>query len=263
MDDHAFHSHGSQAAQGERRLLLTLFGVFASTAIGVMFTYLLGPYLLGCWSDRLTRRGNARSRQVALTFDDGPDPRYTPRCLEILKAHDIHATFFLIGEQVRRHPDLARQIRAQGHDVGNHTWSHRHHWLIAPRRAIDEVRKGSRAISEVIGEPPRYFRPPYGVMNLFSYREAARLGERCVLWSISAKDWEAGRSAATLAGSVRTLLTGGAIVLLHDSRGAEGAPEAMLGALPDIISEAKRRGLRLVALSEMIHGHTGERVTDA
>lgn len=233
-------------------MFLTLLGVLAITAVGAIAAYLLGPYLFGLWSHGITRKGKAGSGQVALTFDDGPDPGYTPRCLEILEAHHVHATFFLVGQQVRRYPDLTRQIRAHGHDVGNHTWSHQHHWLLAPRRAMDEVREGSRAISETIGEPPRYFRPPFGVMNLFSYGEAARLGERCVLWSIAAKDWEGGRSANMIAGTVCTLLKGGAIVLLHDCGGAEGAPEAMLRALPDIISEAKRRGFRLVALSEMI-----------
>lgn len=235
-------------------MFLTFLGVPGITAIGAISTYLLGPYLHGLARPGIRRRGSPRSRQVALTFDDGPDPRYTPRCLEILQAHQIHATFFLVGQRVRRHPDLARQIRAHGHDVGNHTWSHRHHWLLAPRGARDEVREGSRAIREILGEPERYFRPPFGVMNLASYREAVRLGERCVLWSIAARDWQAGCSADAIATRVSTRLRGGAIVLLHDGGGTEGAPEAMLEALPEIIVEAKRREFRLVALSEMTDG---------
>ena len=238
--------------RGDRELLLTLLGASAIAGMGAMAAYLLGPYLYGLWSRGIIWGGRAGSSQVALTFDDGPDPRYTPRCLEILKAHQIRATFFLVGRQVRRYPDLARQIRADGHDVGNHTWSHQRHWLIVPRRAMEEVREGSMAISEIIGETPRYFRPPFGVMTLSSYREAALLGQRCVLWSIAAKDWEGGRSASMIAGTVCPRLKDGAIVLLHDSGAARGAPEAMLTALPDIIREAKRRGFRLVPLSEMI-----------
>lgn len=237
-------------------MFLIVLGGLAVAALGALAVYLGGPYAHGLWRHGITRQGGARCRQVALTFDDGPDPRYTPRCLEILKAHGVRATFFLVGQQARRYPDLARRIRADGHDVGNHTWSHQHHWFLGPRRAMDEVREGSRAISEIIGEPSRYFRPSFGVMNLFSYREAARLGERCVLWSITAEDWVGGRSADTIAATVCPRLKDGSIVLLHDSGGADGAPEAMLGALPDIIGEATRRGFRLVALSEMIGGGT-------
>jgi peptidoglycan/xylan/chitin deacetylase (PgdA/CDA1 family) len=231
-------------------LILILLGTFALISV-----YTLGPYFWGFCSRGIIRKGNSGGDRAALTFDDGPDPRYTPRCLEILKAHGIHATFFLVGQKVRMYPDLVRQILAHGHDVGNHTWSHQHHWRIGPRQAINEVRKGTSEISQSIGDRPRYFRPSYGVMNLFSYWEARRLGQRCVLWSVIAKDWEGGvggRSAATIAATVGASLEGGSIVLLHDSGGAEGAPATMLDALPDIISEAQRRGLRLVALREMI-----------
>lgn len=235
-------------------LFLTSVGIFALAGVGGISIYHLGPYLWGSWSHGITRNGNASSQKVALTFDDGPDPRYTPRCLEILKAHQVHATFFLVGEQVRRYPDLAREIRAQGHDVGNHTWGHRHHWLLSPQKAKVEVREGARVIMEVIGERPRFFRPPFGEMNLFSYWAAACLKERCVLWSIAAKDWQRGRSAAWITRGVTSRLRGGAIVLLHDSGGAEGAPEAMLQALPDIICETKRQGFQLVSLSQMMDG---------
>ena len=105
---------------------------------------------------------------------------------------------------------------------------------------------------EVIGEPTRFFRPPFGEINVFSFREAVRLEERCVLWSIVAKDWQRGRSAGWIARRVTSRLRGGAIVLLHDGGRTEGAPEVMLKALPNIIHEAKRQGFQLVSLSEMI-----------
>lgn len=173
-------------------MFLRLFGVLALAAVGATAVYALGPYLQGFRRHRITRRAAAGSTEVALTFDDGPDARYTPRCLDILEQHGVRATFFLVGERVRRHPDLARQIRERGHDVGNHTWSHQHHWCLGPRRSMDEVRGGSRAIAEAIGEAPRYFRPTFGIMNLSTYLASARLGERCVLWSLAARDWGRG-----------------------------------------------------------------------
>ena len=230
-------------------LALTVLVTAAVAGIGI---YYLGPYLLEFWGHGIPGGGSAPSPRVVLTFDDGPDPRYTPRCLEILDAYQVHAAFFLIGEKVRRYPELTRQIRTRGHDLGNHTWSHRRHWLLSPQRAEVEVREGMRAIAEVSGEPPRFFRPPFGQMNLCSYRAAARLGERCVLWSLPGKDWRRGRSPGWIVRRVTLRLRGGAIILLHDSGGAEGAPDVMLKALPDIIQEAKRRGFRLVSLSEMM-----------
>ena len=237
-------------------MLLNLVLLFIAVA-ALIFAYTLGPYLWGRWVRSVVRNGDQAGKQVAITFDDGPDPLYTPRCLEILNAHRVQATFFLIGRKVKMYPELVRQILAQGHDVGNHTWSHQYHWKIGPRRAMQEVRQGNEEIAQAIGKGPRYFRPAFGIMNLFSYWQARRLGQRCVLWSVEGADWEGGaggRSAKAIADTITASLQGGSIVLLHDSGGADRAPETMLDALPEIISEAKRRGLRPVAISEMLEG---------
>lgn len=236
-----------------------LLGILTTLSAGGIALYHLGPYGLGVLSSRIIRRGNPASRMVALTFDDGPDPRYTPRCLEILSTYGIRACFFLVGERVRRYPVLAREIRAQGHEVGNHTWSHRSQWFLSPRRTKLEVREGAEAISEVLGERPCFFRPPHGRMNLIGYQEATALGERCVLWSLSAQDWRRGRSPAWITKRVMARLQGGDIVLLHDGGEVEGAPEAMLGALPEIIRGARQRGFDLVPLREMMVGKGNRR----
>ena len=238
-------------------MFLTVVIVMLVAAVLLTSAYTVGPYLWGLSIRSVVKRGNSSSKKVALTFDDGPDPRYTPRCLEILNAHRVQGTFFLIGQKVKMYPDLVRQILAQGHDVGNHTYSHQHHWTIGPIRAMRDVRQGDAEIARAVGKGPQFFRPSYGVMNLFTYWQARRLGQRCVLWSIIANDWEGGaggRSAETIAATVNTSLEGGAIILLHDSGGAERAPETMLEALPGIISEAKRRGLHPVAMREMLEG---------
>jgi peptidoglycan/xylan/chitin deacetylase (PgdA/CDA1 family) len=216
--------------------------------------YHLSPYLVGSLAGRVVWTGDGRSRKIALTFDDGPDPRYTPRCLELLAAHGVRASFFLVGERARRHPDLARAIRAGGHDIGNHTWSHRYHWLLAPEAARIEVRRGAEAIGDVIGEMPPFFRPPFGAMNASSYREARRLDERCVMWSLPGRDWQRGLVPETIARRITGRLRGGAIVLLHDGGGAEGAPQVMLEALPRILTAAKQQGFPLVSLSGMLDG---------
>ncbi len=229
-----------------------LLGILAASGAGGITLYHLSPYGLGFFSSRIIRRGNAKPWMVALTFDDGPDPRYTPRCLEILSTYGVRASFFLVGERATRHPALVWEIWAQGHDVGNHTWSHQRHWWLSPRRTRLEVRKGAEALSEVLGERPRFFRPPHGQMNVIGYREAIALGEWCVLWSLSAQDWRRGRSPAWIARRVTARLQGGDIVLLHDGGEVEGAQEAMLAALPEIIREARNRGFHPVPLREMV-----------
>jgi peptidoglycan/xylan/chitin deacetylase (PgdA/CDA1 family) len=231
------------------------FVIFTAAALLAVAAYTAGPYAWGFCTHGLVRKGGIGSSFVALTFDDGPDPQYTPRCLEILKAHDVHATFFLVGRKAKMHPELVRQILAEGHDIGNHTWSHRHHWKIGPTEAMRDVRAGSTELAQSTGDRVRYFRPSFGVMNLFSYWEARRLGQRCVLWSVAAADWAGGaggKSADTIVATVAASLNNGSIILLHDSGGADGAPETMLHALPQIINEARRRGLRPVALREML-----------
>src|SRR5690606_11861693 len=102
------------------------------------------------------------SPAVYLTFDDGPDPRWTPQILDILAAHDAPATFFALGCHARSQPELLRRVRAEGHAVGNHTYSHRHPWKMLARRARAEVRDGAAAIAAVLGERPRHYRPPHG-----------------------------------------------------------------------------------------------------
>lgn len=232
-------------------MLLKSIGVMAAAGVSI---YHVGPYLLGHRTRGIALRGDASSRKVALTFDDGPDPRYTPRCLEILAAHGVKGAFFLIGRKVRQYPGLAREIAACGHDVGNHTWSHRRHWILSPEKARVEVREGARAITEVLGAPPRLFRPPWGQMNLFTFLEAVRLEERCVFWSLPARDYRRGLSPGWIVTRVARRLRGGAIVLLHDSGGPEGAPGVMVEALPGIIREAKRQGFQLVPVGEMLDG---------
>ncbi len=108
-------------------------------------------------------RGPRLSGKVALTFDDGPDAAHTPRVLDVLAAHGIKASFFLIGERAAREPALARRIAEEGHDLGNHTWSHRSLWLSGPRETARQVGQGHAAIAEAAGAAPRFFRPPWGM----------------------------------------------------------------------------------------------------
>lgn len=185
---------------------------------------------------------------VALTFDDGPDPVYTPRVLEILAAHRVQATFFVVGRHVEAMPSVVRAAAAAGHDLGNHTYSHRHLWTLAPAASVAEVDRGAAAVAEATGVLPRYFRPPWGTFNWAAYRRAGHLGEARVLWSVRPEGWWRPEPPSRIAAFVVHRAHPGAIVNLHDRGGHPSTPAATCAALPAIIAGLRERGFTLVPL---------------
>jgi peptidoglycan-N-acetylglucosamine deacetylase len=197
------------------------------------------------------KRGPARF-MVALTFDDGPDPEYTPRVLDALAAAEAHATFFMIGRQVDAAPDVARAVAAAGHDLGNHTYGHRHLWRLSPRASVQEVDRGAAAVADATGTAPRYFRPPWGTFNWPAYVRAGQLGEERVLWSVRPEGWFFPAQAARMASYVVRKAHPGAIVNLHDSGGHPSTPAETCAALPGMIAGLRERGFDVVPLRVLL-----------
>lgn len=180
---------------------------------------------------------------VALTFDDGPWPNSTAQILTILIQHQAQATFFVVGRQVQRYPELVRQELAAGMAVGSHSWSHPQPFDRLPAARIrDEITHGRRALTP-LGVRPVGFRPPAGAASAIVLATAQRLGERTVLWSVDPADWQPGLTADQLIWRVLAAARPGAIVLLHDGGGDRSATVA---ALPAIIDGLRRLGLTLV-----------------
>jgi peptidoglycan-N-acetylglucosamine deacetylase len=206
------------------------------------------PHLLtpGCvW------RGPSGARRIALTFDDGPDPAWTPRVLDRLGAAGVPGTFFVVGERAERAPDVVRRMAAEGHEVGNHSWSHRSLWLCGPRATTDEIGRAHERIAALTGAPPRHFRPPWGMVNAAMFRAVRRVGERCVFWSIQPE----GRRPASADRQVAHVLRrahAGAIVDLHDAEGTPGAPARLLDALPALLDGLRERGYAFATVSELL-----------
>jgi peptidoglycan-N-acetylglucosamine deacetylase len=197
------------------------------------------------------RRGPAGRRRVALTFDDGPDPDATPRLLRLLDARGVRATFFLIGERARRHPEVVREIARAGHEIGNHTWRHRNAWFLAPAAAAREIVEGARILGDIVGRPPRLFRPPWGIVNAAGLRTARQLGLVTVLWSVQHEGLRPRTPTAQLrhlAGRLRD----GAIVDLHDAPGLPGAPERLLATMPALLDVLAERGLTAVPVGQLL-----------
>jgi len=204
-------------------------------------------------SDRLapSLMGRGDRRHVALTFDDGPDPEATPRLLRILAARDIRATFFLIGERAARYPDVTRAIADAGHEVGNHTWRHRNAWLLTPAAASREITVGACILRDILGQPPRLFRPPWGIVNAASLATVRRLGLVTVLWSIQHEGLRPRTPAAQLR-HVTDHLHDGAIIDLHDAPGLPGAPDRLLATMPALLDAIERRDYTAVPVGELL-----------
>ncbi len=210
--------------------------------------YTWGSHLLTLASIWRGRRGE---RAVALTFDDGPDPEHTPRVLDILGRHGIHGAFFLIGERTRRAPDVVRRIAAEGHDLGNHTWSHRSLWLCGPSETVRQVERGHAAIAETAGRAPRFFRPPWGLTNLALFPVLRRLTTPCVFWSVQPEGRRAVPAARQVEASARRVGPG-AILDLHDADGVAGAGARLVEGLPALIEALRGRGYALVPLRDLL-----------
>ncbi len=180
--------------------------------------------------------------RVHLTFDDGPDPKWTPRFLDTLDAAGARATFFVIGRAAERSAPLLRRIRAAGHAIGNHSYSHRHPWTMSASRARREVRDGAEVIAQVLGERPSWFRPPHGRLRPAMADAAQDGGQGIVLWSLSAIDWgPLGR--AEQIGARLDRVEAGDIVLMHDGRHRHNHPEETLCVLSSFLGRLNSRGL--------------------
>lgn len=192
--------------------------------------------------------GDASAARVYLTFDDGPDADWTPRILELLAAAGARATFFLVGRAAARQPALARRLAAAGHEVGNHSFSHRHPWLLPERAARREVSDGAAALADALGRAPRYFRPPHGRLRRCMLDEARAGDQAVVLWSRSAVDWGPWGRAARIAARLAKVRAGD-IVLLHDGRSRWNRPWETAAALSGFLERLRARGLEPAALA--------------
>ncbi len=197
------------------------------------------------------RRGPPRTRACALTFDDGPDPTWTPQVLDILEREDVQAAFFLIGRRAQAEPALARRMAAAGHDLGNHTWSHKSLWRSWPRETAREIGGGHEAIAAAAGRPPRFFRPPWGKTNLAMFPLLARLGTPCVLWSVQPEARLAAEPALQLERATARVHPG-AILDLHDADGVPGAGARLVELLPALIARLRSERYALVPLRDLL-----------
>ncbi len=193
----------------------------------------------------------ARPRGIALTFDDGPHPEGTPAIVEELARADATATFFLIGEQVERFPELAADIVAAGHEVALHGYRHRLLLRRTTAALARDLERGAVVIEAATGVAPRWYRPPYGVFSLGALDVVHRRGWRPILWSRWGADWRRRATAHSIARRAAARLEPGDVVLLHDADhySSAGSWRATAAALPAITASVAALGEPFVPLT--------------
>lgn len=193
---------------------------------------------------QFTSRAPEVAPEIALTFDDGPNPVFTTRVLQVLDAYGVKATFFCIGEQVREYPGLVQQIQQAGDALGVHGWDHTALTKLSPDEVDQQLYSASIAIQRATGTTPTVFRPPYGSTDQTVVDVASTLGLTQVLWSVDTDDWQRPGTKA-IVNAVLTHAHNGSVILMHDGGGDRSETVA---ALPQIITALQRRGFTFVTL---------------
>lgn len=185
---------------------------------------------------------------MALTFDDGPHPEGTPAVLEVLAAAGARATFFVIGEQVERRPELVARILAEGHAVALHGYRHRLQLRLTPAAVCADIRRGSAVLQEATGVAPTWHRPPYGIYSPAGLRAVREAGLSPLLWSRWGKDWRKFTTPGRIARRATHAVIGGDVILLHDADfyAAKRSHLHTVAALGPILIELKLRKLDTV-----------------
>jgi peptidoglycan-N-acetylglucosamine deacetylase len=205
------------------------------------------------WYGRTFIGKSRPSRQLAFTYDDGPNDPYTFRLLEVLARHNVRATFFMIGRFVTQRPDIAREVVKAGHVVGNHTFTHPSLTFKGPNEVRAQLSSCERALADAVGQHSNLFRPPFGARRPAVLRIARQLNLEPIMWNVTAYDWSA-PSAEAIEQKVTRRVRGGDVILLHDGgHRAFGTDRSRtITATDRLISRYKGEGYEFVTIPEMM-----------
>lgn len=217
----------------------------------LIFVYAIFPNIYYRFFSRVVlRRAKAMGKVLALTFDDGPDPEYTPVLLDLLKEYEVKGTFFVLANKAAKYPELVRRMVREGHSVGLHSFRHINEAFMPPHQTKKELYR-SLSILNQLDVKVNVFRPPWGIFNLLTCHYAMLLNCKIVLWSIHAMDWSKFASVDYIKQRLINKVRPGDIVLLHDGGGAKGAPQRTIAALKAAIPVLKGKGYSFVLAKDL------------
>jgi peptidoglycan/xylan/chitin deacetylase (PgdA/CDA1 family) len=232
-------------------MLPALLGTTAVAAASAAGYQSMAP--TGQWLGRTFAGGTRGSKQIALTYDDGPNDSHTLKLLDVLAKHSARATFFMIGRYVQQRPDIARAVAQAGHVIGNHTYTHPLLIFKSEAQTRAELSDCRQALQDAVGEHSNLFRPPFGGRRPATLRIGRELGLQPVMWNVTAYDWNAPPTAKIEKKVIRQI-RGGDVILLHDGgHKAMGADRAQtVIATDNLIRRYKDEGYEFVTIEYML-----------
>ncbi|EIW00841.1 polysaccharide deacetylase family sporulation protein PdaB [Thermoanaerobacter siderophilus] len=198
------------------------------------------------FNKRVFGYNKSAGKVVALTFDDGPIPEYTEKYVDILKSMEVKATFFVIGKNAQKHPELLKYIYENGNEIGLHSYSHFNMSKMKPEQMVEELYKTQKIVVESTGVKPILFRPPYGAFNKTLLEISDALGLHVVLWNVDPDDWRS-PAVENVVNRVISHTKNGSVILMHEGK------TNTLAALPQIIEKLKSEGYSFVTVSELLN----------
>jgi peptidoglycan-N-acetylglucosamine deacetylase len=233
-------------------MLPTLIGLTATAAAAASAAAYQSMAPTGKWFGQTFAAGVRGSKQIALTYDDGPNDPHTLKLLEVLAKHGVQATFFMIGRYVQQRPDIARAVAQAGHVIGNHTFTHPLLIFESAARTRSQLVDCRQALNDAIGKHSNLFRPPFGGRRPATIRIARDLGLQTAMWNVTGYDWNA-PPAEVIEKKIARQMCGGDVILLHDGgHRALGADRAQtVIATDNLIQRYKGEGYEFVTVEEM------------
>lgn len=204
------------------------------------------------YEDIIIKKGNEDEKIIALTFDDGPDEVFTPQVLDILKKNDVKATFFLVGENLKQNKEIVKRQFEEGHEIGNHTYTHINVAKSGYDKVYEEITKTQEEIKEIIGVEPKLFRPPYRAMSRNMCDIIKNKNMNIILWSnLDPRDWS-NPGVYSIVNTIESKVGNGNIILLHDYNNLRNSKSQTIQALESVIPYLKEQGYKFVTISELI-----------
>lgn len=236
----------------KRRLWVGLLLVMVGSGYAYARRHPFAPKRVAVQQSRVVHYVITQQPVIALTFDDGPHPVFTPKALDILKHYRVSATFFMVGMEMEKHPDLVNRVLREGHVIANHTYSHRRLYKLTSGELSQEVSKTERLITQFTRQSSRLLRPPWGMYSQQVCRFVRQKGYHIVLWTVCAEHHDAPTPEAMAQRVLKKVRPGG-VILAHDGSAGEKIDRSRtMQSLPFIIEGLQKKGYRFVTVPDLM-----------